>query len=96
MTTGVTDQGYSPFVVGPGSPGKNINFTNEVLLLASNPYRPNGGLFTRFQWLSDLLGIDTTFRRQANTQSTGSGKYPRDDPERLHFPVDLAGDRPRR
>lgn len=60
VTTGVTDQGYSPFVVGPGSPGKNINFTNEVLLLASNPYRPNGGLFTRFQWLSDLLGIDTS------------------------------------
>lgn len=60
VTTGVTDQGYSPFVLGPGSPGKNINWTNEVLLLASNPYRPNGGLFTRFQGISDLLGIDTS------------------------------------
>ena len=42
---GDTPPGYTPFVPGPSG---QTNFTSQALLLVQDPYRPNGGILTRF------------------------------------------------
>ncbi|AQT78153.1 hypothetical protein B1R94_01230 [Mycolicibacterium litorale] len=54
---GNTPSGYTPFVPGPGG---QVNFTSQVLIYGQNPYRPNGGILTRFGPLLNLFGVDTT------------------------------------
>lgn len=48
---GNTPAGYSELIPGQ---------TNLGLVLVSDPLRPNGGLYTRFEFIADLFGIDTS------------------------------------
>ncbi|MFM8598886.1 MAG: hypothetical protein ACKOB8_07760 [Mycobacterium sp.] len=48
---GNTPAGYTELIPGQ---------TNLGLVLVSDPLRPNGGLYTRFRFIADLFGIDTS------------------------------------
>jgi hypothetical protein len=67
---GITQPGYSPFVAGPSG---SVNFTSQELILVNNPYRPNGGLLSRFAAPLNTLGIDTSMPA-AGKNSSASGK----------------------
>lgn len=67
---GNTPPGYTPFVPGPSG---QTNFTSQALLLVQDPYRPNGGILTRFGPLLNLFGVDTTLPPVGQVADT-SGK----------------------
>lgn len=57
-----TGPGLTDLIVPRPCPTANNcrNETWQTVGLIRDLYRPNGGLLTRFSWLSSLLGIDTT------------------------------------
>lgn len=70
VMNGNTPPGYTPFVPGPNG---QTNFTSQELLLLNDPYRPNGGILTRFGPLLNLFGVDTTLPPVGTVTDT-SGK----------------------
>ena len=54
--------GFTPFVPNPSTVlgTRQVNQTNQVLILVRNPLRPNGGIDARFPRIFGLLGVDTS------------------------------------
>jgi len=67
VTTGQTPNGFIPFEAAPNSTEARPTQTNQALAFVQNPYRPNGGFYSRFPRLSELFGV--------NPEMPAAGKY---------------------
>jgi len=67
VTTGQTPNGYIPFEAAPNSTEARPTQTNQALAFLQNPYRPNGGFYSRFPQFAELVGV--------NPEMPAPGKY---------------------
>ena len=71
VTTRKTPNGFIPFEAAPNSTAAKPTQTNQVLGFVQNPYRPNGGFYSRFPQWSEFFGVDPTM--------PAAGKYKSQD-----------------